>query len=53
MKKTRKPNIKDKIFGCIAFTQDIFIGILTFNISRIKFDWYLICETIKGNFELY
>ena len=49
---TRKPNLKDKIYGCIAFTKDMIVGILTFNIPRIQLDWCLICETIKGNYEI-
>ena len=49
---TRKPNLKDKIFGCIGFTEDMLIGILTFNVPRIQLDWRLICETIKGNYEI-
>ena len=49
---TRKPNLKDKIFGCLAFSKDMIVGILTFDAPRIQLDWYLICETIKGNFEI-
>lgn len=49
---TRKPTLKDKIFGCVAFTKDMIIGILTFNVSRVQLDWCLICETIKGNYEI-
>lgn len=48
----RKPTLKDKIFGCVAFTEDMIIGIFTFNVSRIKLDWWLICETINGNYEI-
>ena len=48
----RKPNLKDKIFGCVAFAEDIIIGIFTFNKSRVLLDWWLICETIKGNYEI-
>lgn len=49
---TRKPTLKDKVFGCIAFAKDMFIGILTFDVPRIQLDWYLICETIKENYEI-
>lgn len=49
---TRKPNLKDKIFGCLAFLEDMIEGILTFDITRIQLDWCLICETIKGNYEI-
>ena len=48
----RKPTLKDKIFGFTAFAKDMFIGIFTFNVSRIQLDWWLICETIKGNYEI-
>ena len=48
----RKPNLKDKIFGCVAFAEDMIIGILKFDIPRIQLDWCLICETIKGNYEI-
>lgn len=49
---TRKPNLKDKLFGCAAFTKDMIVGIFTSNVPRIQLDWFLICETIKGNFEI-
>ena len=49
---TRKPTLKDKLFGCVAFAKDMLIGILTFNVPRIQLDWCLICETIKGNYEI-
>ena len=48
----KSTNLKDKIYGCIAFTKDMIVGILTFNIPRIQLDWCLICETIKGNYEI-
>ena len=48
----RKQNLKDKIFGCVAFAEDIIIGIFTSNKSRIQLDLWLIRETIKGNYEI-
>ena len=49
---TRKPTLKDKLYGCVYFSKDMLIGILTFNVPRIQLDWCLICETIKGNYEI-
>ena len=49
---TRKPTLKDKIYGCVAFTKDMIVGIFTFDVPRIQLDWCLICETIKGNYEI-
>lgn len=49
---TREPVLKDKLKGMISFSKDLFIGIVTFDLGRIGFDWFMIKETIKGNFRV-
>lgn len=49
---TREPVLKDKVKGMISFSKDLCIGIVTFDLGRIGLDWFMIKETIKGNFRV-
>lgn len=50
--KSRKPTTKDIIKGCKSFFGDMLVGILAFDIDRVRFDWVMFKETAKGNFEV-
>lgn len=49
---SRKPKIKDKIKGAKCFFLDMLESFILFRIERAQFDWVMIQETIKGNFEV-
>ena len=49
---TREPVLKDKVKGVISFSKDLCRGIVAFDLGRIGFDWFMVKETIKGNFRV-
>lgn len=49
---TREPVLKDKVKGVASFFKDLCIGVVTFDLERVGFDWFMIKETIKGNFRV-
>ncbi len=48
----RKPSLKERIIGCWPIFKEIIIGVFDFNIAYIEFNWLLLKETLKGNFEV-
>ncbi len=49
---SRKPKIKDKIEGAKCFFWDMLESFILFRFERAQFDWVMIQETIKGNFDV-
>jgi len=48
----RNPTKKDIIKGCISFLKDMIAGLISFDMNRVMFDWIMVKETAKGNFEV-
>lgn len=49
---SRKPKIRDKIIGVKCFFFDMLESFIFFHFERALFDWYMMWETLKGNFEV-
>lgn len=48
--KTRKPNLKDRIFGCIEWVKVLLKGFMKG--QDVSFAKWMLMETLKGNFEV-